>query len=221
MQDIFNISKSWHDPLSSLKRVITLILAILFVESFAFLLKDHSFPFLKIYLLQGLLRGADIFILLVWGPWSFKGIDISRVIKDALVVTSFFAGAGLLFLVTWKIVFGSSMLKLDHRLFDQTIPALIAFYATACFLSPVAEELIFRGILYRAMRERFRFWICILVVSSLFAFIHYYFSGQALMPFLGSLVFCIGYEKTKFILTPILLHISGNLIIFLSPFINL
>ncbi len=220
MQDIFNISKSWHDPLPSLKRVIILILAVLFVESFAFLLKDHSFPFSKIYLL-GLLRAADIFILLVWGPWSFKGIDISKVVKDALVVTSLFAWAGLLFLMTWKIVFGSSMLKLDHRLFNQTGPALIAFYATACFLSPVAEELIFRGILYRTMREKLRVWISILVVSSLFAFIHYYISGQAIMPFLGGLIFCIGYEKTKFILTPILLHISGNLIIFFSPFLKL
>lgn len=223
MQDILNISKIWHDPIPSLKRVIILILAVLFVESFAFQLRGYPLPFSKIYLL-GLLRAVDVFILVIWGPWSLKGVDIWNVVKDALVVTFFFAGAGLLFLMGWKDVVGSSMLKLSHGLFNQTWQTLIAFFATSCFFSPVAEEFIFRGILYRIMREKLAAWICVAAVSFIFAFIHYYFNGQApiqaLMPFLGSLIFCIGYEKTKFILTPILLHISGNLIIFSSPFLR-
>ncbi len=53
-----------------------------------------------------------------------------------------------------------------------------------------------------------------------FASIHILFSNAVLFPLLGSVVFCVGYEVTKTILTPILLHISGNLIIYMSPFIR-
>jgi len=217
MQDILHISQSWHDPVSSLRRVIILILAILFVESFAYLLKDNSF--------LGILRTADILILLLWGPGFFKGVEFSKVVQDALKVTVFFTLTGILFLIGWKIVFGSSMLGLTYEKgFLNNRVMVIIFFTTRCLLSPVAEELFFRGIIYRKIRENLNAWISIGAVSLLFAFIHFYFSGQTLsqsfMPFLGSLIFCLGYEKTKFILTPILLHISGNFIIFLSPFIS-
>ncbi|MBW1768729.1 MAG: CPBP family intramembrane metalloprotease [Deltaproteobacteria bacterium] len=218
MQNIFHISQHWHDPVPGLRRVITLILAILFVESFACLLNDNS--------LLGILRAVDILILLFWGPWFYKGAEFSRVVRDALKVTIFFVLAGILFLIGWKLIFGSSMLRLTYEKgFLNHKIMIIIFFTTRCLLSPVAEELFFRGIIYRKIRENLSAWISITAVSLLFAFIHFYFSGQTLsqsfMPFLGSLVFCLGYEKTKFILTPILLHISGNFIIFLSPFISL
>lgn len=217
MQDIFRISRRWHDPVPGLRRVIILILAILFVESFAYLLKDNSF--------LGILRTADILILLFWGPGFFKGVEFSRVARDALQVTVFFTLAGILFLIGWKTVFGSSMLGLTYEkgFLDNRIMVII-FFTNSCLISPVAEELFFRGIIYRKIRENLNAWISIGAVSLLFAFIHFYFSGQtlsqSLIPFLGSLIFCLGYEKSKFILTPILLHISGNFIIFLSPFIS-
>jgi len=218
MQDIFSIPKRWHDPVSSLTRASILILTVLAVEYFAFVLKEIYFPFPPIYLL-GFLRAADILILLTWGPWIFKGSGVSKGIKESMIVTLFFTVAGLLFLMCWKNIFGASMLRLNDMIFHQRVVELIAFYITSCLLSPVVEEFIFRGILYRKVRENWNTWICTGVVSTIFALTHLCFNGQALMPFLGSLIFCLGYEKTKFILAPILLHVSGNLIIFLSPFI--
>jgi membrane protease YdiL (CAAX protease family) len=223
MQNILNISKSWHDHIPSLKRIILLILAILFVEFFVLLLKGQRLPFSQNYLLV-FLRAADVFILAIWGPWSFKGLDIWKVVKDALIVTLFFAGAGFVLLMGWKQFYGSSLLKISYEkgFFNNQFIA-VAFFTTRCLISPVAEELFFRGIIYRKIREKLNVWICMAVVSSIFALIHFYFSRQllaGLMPFLGSVVFCLGYEKTKFILTPILLHISGNFIIFFSPFLR-
>jgi len=185
----------------------------------------------------GFLRAADIFILLVWGPGFFKGIELSKVISDALKVTIFFTATGILFLMGWKLILGSSMLHIayEKEFFYHKFRAVF-FFATSCLLSPVAEELFFRGIIYRKIRERWNMWICTGAVSLLFALIHYYFYTRdpgipplSLItvlfcfgfPFSGSLIFCLGYEKTKFILTPILLHISGNLIIFLSPFFRI
>lgn len=222
MQNIFRISESWHDPVPGLKRTITLIFAVLIIESFSFLGKGQPLPFHQIYLL-GLLRTVDVFVLLTWGPLTLERIEISEVLRDALGFTFLVSAAGIIFLACWKFLFGSSMLKLGPGLFHQSVSTRIAFYVTSCVVSPIAEELFFRGLIYRKLREKYGAWICIFSVSVLFAFTHYYFNRQvmqALMPFLGSLIFCLGYEKAKFILTPILLHIFGNLIIFLSPFLG-
>ena len=219
MQNIFSIYRRWHDPVTSLKRAVVLTISILLVEALGFFLKDRLSFISPIYLL-GFLRTVDIFILLIFGPWSFKRPDISDVIMDCLYASLFFSMGGLFFLMTWKFFSGSSMLKAGDILMHKHYPLLFAFYITSCLLSPVAEELFFRGILYRKMREKWSIIISVLVLSSLFALIHLYFSGQGLVPFAGSLIFCFGYEKTKFILAPVLLHIIGNSIIYLSPFLN-
>jgi len=218
MQNIFSISKRWHDPVLSTTRATILILTVLALESFVFLIK-RIFPYSPIYLL-GLLRAADLVILLILGTWNFKGPKIKSEIKDALFVTLLFAGAGLVFLIFWKHILGASMLKLNSNASFQNGAVLSAFYVTSCLLSPAVEEFIFRGILYRKIREKWNVWISIGIISLLFALIHWFFNGNALFPFLGSLIFCIGYEKTKSILTPILLHIAGNIIIFCSPYIS-
>jgi membrane protease YdiL (CAAX protease family) len=222
MQSIFAISRCWYDSGSSLKRTVLLILAILVVESLAFPLAEIHLAFSPIYLLA-FLRATDILILVIWGSWHFRGPDITKPVKDALLVTLVFVGAGLVFLTAWKSVFGSSMLKWDGAIFNQSRPTLIIFYITSCLLSPVAEELFFRGLLYRTVRDKWNVLCSIGVVSIVFAWIHYFITKnavEALLPFLGSLIFCVGYEKTKFILAPILLHVSGNLIIYLSPFLG-
>ena len=219
MYSVFSISKRWYDPVSSLTRAILLILAVLGIESFAFLLKNNSLPFSPIYFL-GLLRLTDISLLLIWGPWSLRVDDISLRIKESLTEAVSFALASIVFLGFWKIIFGSPLLKIDDKIFHQNGLIVAAFYITSCLLSPMAEELIFRGIVYRKMRNEWNMWICIFIVSLFFALIHLFFNNKIFIPFLGSLIFCLGYEKTKFILTPILLHIIGNLIIFLSPFLS-
>lgn len=221
MQSALSVSKSWYDPRAGLKRIILLILAVLFVESFAFLLQGEDLPFSPIYLLAAI-RALDILILWIWGSWSFKGIDLSKAVRDACAITLFFSGAGFLFLIMWKNTFGSSLLKLNSGIYDQSGAIIISFFMTSCLLSPVAEELFFRGLLYRNLREKWNPLLSIGFVSILFASIHFFTTKQvsgAFLPFLGSLIFCSGYEKTKFILTPILLHISGNLIIYMSPFL--
>jgi hypothetical protein len=94
------------------------------------------------------------------------------------------------------------------------------FFINACLISPVVEEVFFRGILYRGLRQLLDVWVSILIISLLFSLIHLHFSGQALVPFLGSLIFCVGYEKNKAISTPVLLHIGGNILIFASGWLS-
>lgn len=166
---------------------------------------------------MGTLRLADVLVLWTWGPWSFDRTLRTQRVKDSVVITAFVVSAGIAFIFIWKGVLGWPSPILGAKASLSGGSKVIAFYATSCLISPIAEELFFRGFFYRVMREKWNAWVCMGIVSVLFASVHYYFNGQALVPFLGSLIFCLGYENTKSILTPALLHMTGNLIIYFFP----
>jgi uncharacterized protein len=219
MQGIFGFSKSWHHPVPSLRRSGLLVLLVLGVETLAFFLKGEKDTFLGIYL-QFFVRLMDVLILLCLGQWSSGGKDIPSALKETLFIVIILSLAGFVFLAGYKSIAGTSMLNATGILSKYRGKELILFYMTSCLVSPVTEEFFFRGILYRRMRTYLAVWISVSLVSLLFALTHYYFSDQIYLPFLGSLLFCVAYEKTKSILTPILLHISGNMLIFSTPFLG-
>ena len=222
MQDFFHIPKSWSDPVPSLSRIFVLTAILLFIESLVIMTRDQV-PRIPSITLLTIVRGMDVMILAIFGPWSLKSAFTSRAIKDSLFIALTFSVAGILCLMVWKKIMGSSFPGSGGGIVNPSQPLLIFFFITACLLSPIAEELLFRGLFFRKMREKWNIWASTFVVSCLFALIHFIFKGHAMaaiMPFVGSLLFCLGYEKTKFILTPILLHIGGNLIIYLSPYVS-
>ena len=219
MQGVFNIPERWSDPVAGLKRVAMITLAILSVESLPLLLKGRKLPISPIALL-GLIRLADTLIMILCGPRWFKGRGLAKSLRDAALITLLFTGAGFLFLAGWKGYWGSSMFGGGVGAGYPNAATLAIFLITSSLLSPLAEEFYFRGLLYRKMREKGSIWVSMAAVSLLFASVHFWFGNEALFPLLGSIVFCVGYEVTKTILTPILLHISGNLIIYMAPFIG-
>lgn len=81
------------------------------------------------------------------------------------------------------------------------------------FLGPVAEELLFRGFIYKIARKKFSFRCSCLLVSLLFALIHRV-PHNILPLFIISLALCYLYEKTQNILVPIIFHSLHNSISF-------
>jgi membrane protease YdiL (CAAX protease family) len=87
-------------------------------------------------------------------------------------------------------------------------PALMA--VSMFTLAPVAEEVFFRGLLYNALRSRLTIPVAAGLQALLFAVVHQE------IPFLAFSIFVIGfaaailYEKTKSLVTPILLHVTWN-----------
>jgi hypothetical protein len=213
MQGILHFSESWVDPLPRLKRSIGLILAVLLVEGFFIWVSGQETRISPVYLLA-VARVIDLGILTLGGPKSFRQAPSTGVLKKAFGLTAVLLAAGVLFLVAWSVVLGTPFLRVAQGPFYLTPIKGIVFFINACLISPVAEELFFRGILYRGIRERQGVWVSIGVISLLFALIHLHFSNQALVPFLGSIIFCMGYEKNKSIWTPMLLHTGGNVLIF-------
>jgi len=218
MQIIPSLFKRWDDSVPDLARITTAIGGVILVECLAFFLKGNMPSRIHALLLA---RAIDVPILLYGNPGILDEEKIRKVFWKSAVISISAGTIGLIFLLFWKQMSGQSFLRGEYILKLRQSPSLMIVYlVTACIVSPIAEELLFRGILYRKARKRLNFWIVTLSVSILFSFIHLYFSGSWLMPFAGSLIFCLGYEITHHVLTPIMLHMVGNLIITISPLLG-
>ena len=80
-------------------------------------------------------------------------------------------------------------------------------------LAPIAEEILFRGILYTVIKQRGHAIAAVSVTSVLFAVIHFYPVGFLSLIFL-SMALIAAYEWAKNLLAPILIHALFNAINF-------
>jgi membrane protease YdiL (CAAX protease family) len=89
--------------------------------------------------------------------------------------------------------------------------------AVATLIAPLAEELIFRGGLFRYFRTRAPRWAVIISTSVIFGALHVHWGGKfeglpSFVPLtLLAVVFCAAYERTGLIGTAIVAHALFNL----------
>ena len=97
------------------------------------------------------------------------------------------------------------------RLLQEKWPAhLIAAQGLfAIVIAPLAEEVLFRGILYTAIKQRGYPVAAVFGTAVLFAVIHFYPVGFLSLVFLATVLVAI-YEWTENLLAPILLHSFFN-----------
>lgn len=94
----------------------------------------------------------------------------------------------------------------------------IAGFIAIVILTPIIEETLFRGIIFRGLRISSPFWLAAVVSSSLFALAH----GQwnvALDTFVLGIVLAYLVEKTKSIAPGILIHALKNSLAFTLLFV--
>lgn len=95
---------------------------------------------------------------------------------------------------------------------------IVLVFLSLVVLAPLAEELLFRGFVYKGMRRRLPFWAAAILVSLLFAVVH----GQVNVGvdvFALSLVLCWLRETTGSLWPAIILHAFKNGIAFLLLFV--
>ena len=100
MQNILHFSKRWHHPVTSLKRTVILIIAILTVESLILFVRKNDPGFSPVYLLT-IIRIADLLILLRWGPMIYQRANMRSAWIDSLGITLFLVTIGVLSLAIW------------------------------------------------------------------------------------------------------------------------
>ena len=86
----------------------------------------------------------------------------------------------------------------------------VVFVVLAVTLAPVAEETLYRGMLYNALRQRFHPILAALGQAAVFGYAHPFGLANSAAIGISSLAFPLIYEWRKTLLTPILLHAAMN-----------
>ena len=162
-------------------------------------------------------------IAIAWGAYLIKK-DKKRSYQDGTYVTYdkvpaiFFAfplllgvfaaatGNNLLSISGLYEKFGAVYDELSNYIFTGGIVLEII---VAGILSPIAEEVVFRGLLYKRMRENMSVAPAIIISSLVFGMIHGNIIQAVYAGLLGALM-AYSYERFKTILAPILFHIGAN-----------
>ncbi len=86
---------------------------------------------------------------------------------------------------------------------------LLWLLIAAAVIAPLAEELLFRGVLYRYLRGRMRVWLSALISAALFAVVHFI---PLLLPglFITGIVLALVAERYNSIIPSIVLHALNN-----------
>lgn len=87
-----------------------------------------------------------------------------------------------------------------------------------CIGAPLVEELLFRGLVYKRMRTRFKVIPCMIFSSLIFGAVHGNIV-QFVYAFLIGLILAFVYEKFKTIWAPIIFHAGANLLSIILTFI--
>ena len=148
-------------------------------------------------------------------PWQFglRGAPL----KFAAQMASLGALAYFLFtLVYAAIVRPDNPQRVVEDLGADTNNFLLVVGALVVIVvAPVCEELFFRGILFRVLRQRMALWPAAVIDGVLFGFVHVQGSGSlVIVPILAALgvMFCYVYERTGSIFPTIALHALNNTI---------
>lgn len=148
------------------------------------------------------------------GGLHLLGLDKKALLpgfKKGLVWSAgFAAAASLLFLGLFMT--GHHPLNLVHTPLPEGGHNQVLFFFVGGILAPVAEEIIFRGLIFGYLR-RWGLPAAVLVSTALFAAVH---PGMAIpvTQIVGGVVFALAYHTGRSLMTPIVIHISGNLAIF-------
>ncbi len=171
-----------------------------------------------------LIEGALIIGVALMGKHgvSVVGISKGRVLSGFGRGLFWSAGFGLLVVLVFVslLSMGIDPLPFIKTPFPLMTGEFILFFLVGGLISPVTEELFFRGVVYGFLRR----WgaVSAIVFSSL-AFVlahHMAFTGLLLIQFTGGIVFAFAYEIEKNLMVPITLHVLGNLAIFTISYLS-
>jgi membrane protease YdiL (CAAX protease family) len=115
--------------------------------------------------------------------------------------------------------FGLEPLQLIRMKLPSDAFSLVLFFLVGGVIGPVAEEIFFRGFIFRFFR-RWGFVFSLCFSTAVFAALHPMSSGIPIPQIVGGLLFATAFEIEKNLIVPVLLHILGNLAIFSIAFLT-
>lgn len=172
----------------------------------------------------GILIGLTITIILMLGiyfialrpkklTWQAVGIKpMSR--KDWKLVISYtiilMIGTVIITLITSLIGGSWENSKTDAVQENITVITVLIAFISAAIISPIYEEIFYRGFIYRWLRTRIGFKGALLLSALIFAVAHIPTYNTVPAAFFAGSIFSLAYERTQSILPSMLIHGLSN-----------
>lgn len=135
-----------------------------------------------------------------------KVSPLKKYIWILLFGAAFCVGMNVVMVMSGLAMKDVSFLNVSKALYSESLGVMLVCQG---LIVPIAEEWMFRGVLYRRCREQMKFWGAAFSVSLLFAFIHGSVTQMAYTLILGIFLAYV-YEKFGSLKAPIFLHILVN-----------
>jgi len=114
----------------------------------------------------------------------------------------------------------SDSLSIEEQIIEESTPTeLILLFVLAAILIPIAEEVFFRGILYRWLRVRAGLWLGLGISAVVFGSLH--LGPQVLSISILGAIMAVVYERSKSLWTAITIHATNNALALILTFSGL
>jgi membrane protease YdiL (CAAX protease family) len=160
--------------------------------------------------------GIIVSCVLLWGK-GLPSIGLARAriaygIRRGLIWS---AGFALVVALASAVLYvaGIDLLVLLKVPLSGRLSQILIFLLIGGIVGPIAEELFFRGILYGFLR-RWGVVVAVLVSTAAFVLAHPISQGFPLPQAAGGIVFALAYEIEGSLMTPIVIHVLGNLALY-------
>lgn len=146
-------------------------------------------------------------------PWSDVGLR-KFALKDwkSIFLYSIILLVGTVIIVLITSFLGNSIdnSKTDTFQQDVTTFTFLITFISAAIISPIYEEIFYRGFIYRWLRTRVGLIWAILLSSTIFTAIHIPTYNAMPVNFFSGIIFALTYEKTNSIWPVVIVHGSTN-----------
>lgn len=198
----------------------------LLVSATAVLLAEWATRFLLLkapldpMLVLGASRSVQI-ALMVWiisgyegGMWAM-GLARERMASGFVKGLVWSMGFGIMALIASValLIFGIDPSGLIRSHLPSEPIAIALLVLVGCMLSPVAEEMFFRGLLYGFFR-RWGVLLSLVLSTGAFVLAHPTTHAVPLTQLVGGVIFALAYEVEGTLVTPMVIHILGNMAIY-------
>jgi len=144
------------------------------------------------------------FALLIWKYKVFESLGFGKPNQAALLVFIQVSAACLLAVGVLYVVHPPLFAYVRLPTWLSGMQGLFLMVV----LAPIVEEIIFRGLLYRMLRERWGILVSVVVSAVFFSMVHH---GLLVSPqLIGGIIFALAYEWSRSLWVAIGLHMGAN-----------
>ncbi|WP_113928835.1 type II CAAX endopeptidase family protein [Bacillus sp. P14.5] len=226
---------SWkkRDPWGVKEFVLLLLLEFVFVIGVVkFTVQPIYASWLNNELYAGTLMGLTIAIILVSGvyfialrpkklSWSEVGIrPFARKDWKLIILFSIVLLVGAVIIVVLSSFVGNTWENSKTEAMQQNVTffTFLLAFVSAAIISPIYEEIFYRGFIYRWLRTRVSFKGAVLLSSLIFTIVHIPTYNVMPVNFFSGIIFAVAYERTGSIWPPVLIHglTNGTMVLLTS-----